>query len=425
METQIKVVIGITIGLWIFDADAGGFEKSVLWSGRFAGTAGAGTANARGAESLYFNPAGLAGSDSSEATVGFSPTLSRLRAPVVLAEEKRQADTQFTPMAAAMAEIPLARNGSLGIGAYVAGGNQSHYSDLAVPGFSHRPELRGDIAITELSIGSGYEVFPGLRIGAAWRISHVDATFHAPTVNPGVSLLDLHLDGLSDTKFGGYRLGAQFETLSRDWGVGVQWRSAVHFEAKGRSSGQLEVPGVLNAPITGGDVEADAALPAQLTIGAFHRFGERGPRVHAQYEWSDYHTDRQIDLKGAIGLPTGGSQELSGSPIALGWRNQNVYRVGFEYPTETAVFYRFGYAHSSAVTPKRNALGVFSPPASAQAFAIGVGTEVSPGWEIDSAFEYEFGSGRVEASDGPVAPTLAGDYAFWAATLHLGATHRF
>ena len=63
-------------------ASAAGFEKSILWSGKYAGQGNAAVSSVSGAESLYFNPANLAGSKGTDLTVNLSPTFSKFSGPV-------------------------------------------------------------------------------------------------------------------------------------------------------------------------------------------------------------------------------------------------------------------------------------------------------------------------------------------------------
>src|SRR5689334_551052 len=95
---------------------AAGFEKSISWSGRWAGVGGAATAGVTGAEALYFNPAGLAGAQQNEFVANFSPTFSRFEAPVGTGGAQVLSTTQMSPMFGALGSYKVNEKMGIGLG---------------------------------------------------------------------------------------------------------------------------------------------------------------------------------------------------------------------------------------------------------------------------------------------------------------------
>src|ERR1700734_4021960 len=85
---------------------AAGFEKSVFWSGHYAAIAGAAQSSVTGPEALYWNPAGLAGSEGLQVSGDFSPTWAMYSGPMALSTTTgtvgtaQNSNTTFSPVGA-------------------------------------------------------------------------------------------------------------------------------------------------------------------------------------------------------------------------------------------------------------------------------------------------------------------------------------
>jgi len=82
-QSGFLILLGVT--LLGQETHAGGFEKATPWSGQYAALGGAAVGAAAGADSLFFNPAGLArssrGNSTFELSINLSPTLSQFTGP--------------------------------------------------------------------------------------------------------------------------------------------------------------------------------------------------------------------------------------------------------------------------------------------------------------------------------------------------------
>ncbi|MDH7569786.1 MAG: outer membrane protein transport protein, partial [Armatimonadota bacterium] len=278
---------------------AAGYEKAVGWSGRFAGMGGAAVSTVQGAESLYFNPAGLAAGEGAEVSVNLSPTLTRvdgaLPALGAKAQLWREGDEKWSPILGALVSYPVSSRLGLGLGFYVAGGVKSFYENVdytpLLPTVTLRPTVKADVAITEASLGAGYQLAPGLRLGAAWRMVNVAADFSSARVvvqgGQPVAVQNVYFSDLKDTRYNAFRVGLQYRPEHEKWGAGVSWRSGVSFDADGNTSGRLgSVAGTIT-DLPAGTASVHNAFPQQFSVGAFIR---RSPELlfAAEWTWTQY-----------------------------------------------------------------------------------------------------------------------------------------
>src|SRR5436305_1800620 len=97
-------LIGLTGMLCSQLVFAAGFEKGIMWSGKYSGIGNAAASSVHGAESLYFNPAGLpSGSGMAEVSGNFSPTLPKFTGQLgnttfSVPVTEQNTGTQFSPV---------------------------------------------------------------------------------------------------------------------------------------------------------------------------------------------------------------------------------------------------------------------------------------------------------------------------------------
>ena len=71
--SRMLVLLAVALALPAAEARSAGYEKATTWSGRYVGIGGAAASIASGSEAIYFNPAGLAGTERAEASLNLSP----------------------------------------------------------------------------------------------------------------------------------------------------------------------------------------------------------------------------------------------------------------------------------------------------------------------------------------------------------------
>ncbi len=429
----------VTAGLCLAStvAYAAGFEKAVLWSGQYAGVGNVTAPEVEGAQALAFNPAGLAAAGARKASgalrpfelsLQFSPTWTQLKGPIS-SPTQLTSETGFLPIFAGFAAWhPTSRFG-LAAGVYEAGGMSADYKNVDFsrlnPNFDTlKPEFKAYLRIIDLSVGAGYELLDGLRVGAAWRISLLDADIYsatpvpapagAPAGTPPVALVSAQLKDLTDTRFSGFRLGAQYAPHDGWFAVGVDWRTPVAFTAKGSASGSIESGTAAGpaSPVPGGSASISSELPSQIAAGLMVRPLE-ALRLLAEYDYTNYGIDRRLTIAGALQTPQG---PVPIPDIVLDWSAMHTVRVGAEFTGITHLALRAGYVFTSAVTSTAHARATLAVPGPAHTITLGAGTDVVSGLRLDGAFEYSFGS-----ADGTNELGIPGSFEERAFGVHLGA----
>ncbi|MCM2276911.1 MAG: outer membrane protein transport protein [Oligoflexia bacterium] len=408
-------------------AHAAGFEKVTTWSGRYAAVAGAAVSHVEGAESLYFNPAGLAGANSSEVSLNFSPTFGQYEGPIVLPGQKLESSRKLSPAFGALASYRLGPALGVGAGAFVSGGTKAIFEGVdftANPTFANldtiRPDFKSDLNIVEFSLGAGIAPVEGLRLGAAWRIVRVGATL-ATAQQVSTSLVTAVFEDFSETKFNGMRFGAQYVSPERDWGLGVNWRNGIDFTAEGEVSSRGEsitTAGGATDSRKSGKATISSTFPMQAAVGGYVDV-MKSVRLIGEYVWTEYHKNQALGISGNI-EPFGPSTPIPLSSITLNWQNQVNIKGGVECTALEDWTFRGGYAFTSQVTPKGNARAPFASPGNGNTITLGAGTSILDRTvDLNGAAEYSFASGTVVNET-----TLTGDYSTNVFVFHLGMTYR-
>jgi long-subunit fatty acid transport protein len=445
-KSAAAIVAVAASALLPMDAHAGGYEKPVSFSGRWAGVGGAAVSSVSGAESLYFNPAGLAGGiDRAQVTGDFSPTLLHFSGPLE-GQSSVDSNRSFIPAFGAFASYKINDRWGVGFGTYLAGGAKAIYENVdytqaptlfgqpANPNLlGNRSTIQSNLSIIEFSLGTGYEVLDGLRIGIAYRVAMVHAVLGAAIYDKSNFTLEtLAVDGISGTAWNGFRLGLQYAPKESGWGVGFDWRTAVAFTGKGTLSGNVTLgvanpptPAGTQIPITSNDATVSSTFPQAFDLGGHYALIPRVLRMHLQYTFTHYSVDQQLALAG-VAATSLGSASLPG--IDQSWVNEHDARLGFEYfDLVPGVVLRASYVLSSQVTPSNRARPTFTPPGLGHTLALGAGTSLlANALDHDGAIEYGWSSATVAA--GTASPTdmtsgLPGDYSANAWAAHLGMTY--
>src|SRR5262245_49175285 len=96
-----------------------GYEKSIMFGARAAGTAGIAVPNATGSEALYYNPAGLVADQiTQDASFNISPTIIEFKGPINNNNDVETSNRMvFTPFGLMYAKTLSDRFG-FGVGGY-------------------------------------------------------------------------------------------------------------------------------------------------------------------------------------------------------------------------------------------------------------------------------------------------------------------
>jgi long-subunit fatty acid transport protein len=411
--------------LFSSSAFSAGLEKSIMSSGHYAGIAGAASSSVAGPEALYFNPAGLAKSQTIHVTGNFSPTISQFTAPIG-SNASVDSNSSFSPIGSAFASYAVTPKLGVGIGYYVSGGTKAVFENAnfgsAFPSLT--PTLKSDITITELSAGAGYELIEDLYIGAAYRIVFAKANLGAAAVGQFAApplgalttgLLAFNLIDMSATNYNGFRLGVQYTPKQARWGVGAQFRSNIDFTANGTTNGSLAYAGTgVTNSLAGGAATTNVSFPWQLSIAGHYELEPNKWRLFLGYDFTHYNTDQSIVTAGTL---TGTTNVPS---ITLNWNNMSNARIATEYMMMPKLALRAGYVFTSQVVPNSNAAPTFSSPGVGHTLVLGSGYRFIDNLSGDITLDYSTASGTVTAGQGPTV----GDYSSKGYTAHLGLSYQ-
>jgi long-subunit fatty acid transport protein len=435
-----KLMIGAAFcSLLAADVYGAGFEKSVMWSGREAGIAGAGQSRISGSQSIVFNPAGLAGSGKGDVSLNFSPTSLKMKGHLASTNREEETDHNFSPIGGATAAYKLNEQFGLGVGAHVVAGNKAFYDGVDLTGDSanvtFRPRIATDFAVMEYTLGGAYELSPGFRLGLAWRILKAQGGLSTikKTVN-NAAYTYVNLTDLEDTRYNGFRVGAQYQAEDDSWGVGATYRNGVNFAANSGNSntGNVVVIGSnteTNATVSGASV--GTSLPSAISVGGNYKLSDDF-RILGDVDYVKYSKNDQLRINATLtSAVLGGTVSLPNIP--LNWKDMWNFRVGGEYTGMAGMALRAGYSLTTRVTPKTDARATISPSGLGHLFALGAGTNfLGDKLALDGAFEYSFNSGEGAMSSTPTGSTtkeLLADvttkHKADVMALHLGATYKF
>lgn len=415
-------------------ASAAGFEKSVFWDAHYGALGGAAQSIVTGPQSLYWNPAGLAGSQGLQINGDFSPTWAMYSGPMALNSNTVQnSNTTFSPVGAGFISYGLTPQLGVGAGYYVSAGTRADYDSvtpgsLSALGVTYAPPLKADLTLTELSFGAGYELAPGLKIGAGYRLLFVAAGLDtAGTVGAGAAttLVATQISQASGVA-GGFRVGLEYAPKDAAWGLGVSYRNQVRFAVNGMANvttAGAATPGGTSAG-TNETIILSGVLPQRVDAAGHYQFSPSFLAL-VGYTFTNYSQEKSIGISGLSASTLGGGLPSSSTDVPLNWNNMHNVRVGGEFDGIVDTPLRAGFVWTSQVTPTGNALPILPSPGTGYTVIAGAGHKFSPSFTLDGAFEYSWDSGSVSSANNPASLTGTGNYSASALVMHLSGTYIF
>ena len=402
------------LGLNSINAQAAGFEKSVLWSAHWSALGGAATSSVSGPEALYFNPAGLASSEGLQFSVSGTATLDKITGPATGPNTSVDSKTRFFSPVGILISKSIQPKWGVGLGFYSAGGTRTEFENLSIPPFTLTPTYKADLTLNEIAVGTGYEVIEGLKVGAAYRVllASADLQYGGPA---GANLVQYNLNGLSGTRYTGLKLGVQYAPKDAHYGLGAEWRNSVEFTLKSDTSSAFANTATL---LPGTAASVTNTLPQHFSVGGFYDVTPNKWRVLAEYTFTKYQDNQTLVVTGsATGIGAYRSVDQK-------WSNMSNVRIGTEYKGFEDWALRAGYVWTSQVTPKSDPSILFSAPGTGNTVVVGAGKPIMNGFTLDGALEYSWAKGSVSTADlSPANITRAGTYTTKAYALHLSLNY--
>lgn len=408
-------------------AHASGFEKAALWSAHWSSLGGAASSSVMGPEALYFNPAGLAGTTGLMTNINGSATWAQFKTPVVPGQGQMTSNTQFILPYAAFVSYGVTPKFAVGAGVYIGGGSRAEYTNIDWSSLnanlsSFKTTDKANLAMTEISIGAGYEVLDGLKIGLGYRIlmGKLDLQYSGASPMAGsYALAQYNLNGMSGTRYNGFRAGIQYAPKEARYGLGVEWRSKVTFNLTTSDANMNFLTPAGGTPVTlsTGGANLTNTAPQNVSIGGHYDLIPKEWRFMTEYTFTQYHDNQSLQVQSTT------TNGLSFTDIYQGWSNMNNLRFGTEYKALGDLALRAGYIWTSQVVPNSAANPLFASPGTGNTAVIGLGKALMPDLVINGALEYSWAKGSVASSDKPIFSTQTGDYNARAYVIHFDATY--
>jgi len=393
----VKFLIPVFLLLFTHTVFAGGFEKVVQWSARYSGIAGAASSIVDGADSVFFNPAGMSWRKKGDhdIAINIAPTFSQTKGPIYNTQQDLS-ERLLSPTGGAFASHNLFKNFDFGYGVYVAGGTLTKYREVNFQGIhddfiGYYPDIISNLAVFEGALAASYKFTKNFSFGAAWRISHVKAEFSSAKVTyttggTPLALSSLAVDDIEAKKYTGFKFGFQYRSDDGSWGTGLAYRSEVQFDASGDVTGKVvySATGAGALALQGINVRAGEAkdltagkrtirntFPRAVSWGGFWKPNDTWTLL-AEYTWTDYSANEWLMITGKYrNTVTNGLSDIP--DVRQKWRDQHQLKLAAEYMYDPKVTFRGGYAITSEVTPDNAARATFTPPGIGHTFTLGGG----------------------------------------------------
>ena len=349
---------------------------------------GAYVANAKDADSAYFNPANMVfASDKSHLEIagtyiGLTPT--HFQGSVKGGSQVSiDAESESFVVPSLHYVSPKLANSRIGFSLVVPGGLSKRWEEQPAKSYANEFTLE----VVELSPSLAMQVTPEVSIAAGIR------ALYSKGVVKSASTASRDMQG-SSWDFG-YNLALAYRPV-KALKIGVTYRSNVELSEEG--SAKLYFPD--NADYSGaivydGDATVSVPLPATLAIGAAYSF-KSDTTVEFTYNrnyWSAY---KELDFNYASSI--GALTPNFDDPIAKNWKDTNSYRLGVTQDYESATM-MLGIAYDESPVPDES-LSFELPDSNALLLSIGAKYSINSSWNVGASALYDMKEDReIRASD--------------------------
>ncbi|HTI69564.1 MAG TPA: outer membrane protein transport protein [Candidatus Limnocylindria bacterium] len=256
---------------------------------------------------------------------------------------------------------------------------------------------KSQIMLLRSAIGAGYAFNEKISVGASFGILYNENVLEAPYIfqtNPQLggakTLLDLHTSGVGFDGQGGVLIKPV-----EDWQVGLSYRSRSVIKTTGTANGtagaEFAALGVNADPYYNYDAQVVNVFPQTASVGVQWQ-AVPSLKLLAQVDWIDWSSSFH-NLR--IHLSNGNNPTVNflangnvvDDSVPLNWRDQFVYRTGFEWAACKAATLRAGYSYARNPVPA----GTLTPLTAAifeHTIGVGMGCHFNS-YTIDFGYEYD------------------------------------
>ncbi|MFN8370347.1 MAG: outer membrane protein transport protein [Bacteriovoracaceae bacterium] len=301
-------------------------------------------------------------------------------------------------------------NEKLGVGAgyYVSGGTNAEYKSVDFSGVKSafdevKPDVIAKLAVTEFSLGAGYKINENFNLGLSWRAVFIDAQFGSSKVTnvtalggPAV-LTSLQLKDLKDKNYTGFKLGAQYTSSDKKWGVGASFRNSIKIVAEGNVTATAEsinaatgVPTTATALTTSGNAKIINRFPWNFHFDTYYQV-QPVVKLLAGLTYTKYSENGTLVIDGSAN----GSKITN---VNQQWKDQYNYRIASEVNCMKNIPIFFGYILTTQVTSSDYARATFASPGKGHTFTLGSGYELE-NMQFLIGYEHSQASGSATDTD--------------------------
>jgi long-subunit fatty acid transport protein len=406
---------------------SGGFENPVPFSAQANRQGTAIESVIEGSEALFINPAGLSNGHN-DVSLMLSVMGGYQQGSVVKTNEQSQSDSSPLFVPAIMAKYNVSNDLGIGFGVYGVAGLGTIYHDVTFGNWdselnSYKQDNFSKLSLTELSLGFGYRINNNFSIGSSVRSLIAKGSFKQSAVglSSGLSGYGISDDtvlmantgefnDLKGTKHGGYKVGFQYQSDSKDFGLGFVYRSEMKLHTttnnvKGNIVYTTTGSGLVNATtgfspnasqvydLTSAGASLNTELPAQYSVASNYSLGNF--TVLAGYTLTKYSKNKTLEMTGTLkNSLTGESYKVSSTP--LNWKDLNEYKVGLSYKLDSVTTVSGGVVLSSGTTNPNNTAASYAPVNGATEIGVGVEhkiTLLNHNCKLNLAVDYIYGKG--------------------------------
>lgn len=404
---QRRLPVAIALLLCCAHAEASGFHIDEQ-DARATGRAGAVTASARNASTIYYNPAGIAELEGLDLEGGVSLVAprARFRPAEGGSETSASADNFFLPQV--YASYRLDRRLALGIGL-----NSPFGLSLSWPASSPGRAVVRDISLNTLFIMPTVAVnlsrwAPGLSFGVGGDLVPANVSLKRDILFGS----DVGTVALSATAFGvGGRAGLLYRPRGLEQlSLGLTYRTPVKLSFSGTAN--FDAPAAYRASLPpDGDARTKVTLPQTLDLGvAFAPIREW--ELELDVNWLGWSSFDELSLQ----LPANQTTVLNRD-----WRNTVAVRAGTEYTYDERWSGRLGFVWDQGPVPRRT-LDFQLPDVNRVDLSVGAGAAFTKAVRADLAALYVLPGKASTSKADPYEPPIKGEYRVraWVVSLSVG-----
>jgi long-chain fatty acid transport protein len=320
----------------------------------------------------------------------------------------------------------IKKNGSLayGVGFFAPAGFSSSYEMNGPFPFSGPQRYKSLGMMMKLLPGVAWQATEKLSIGATLGlgINHmeVEGPYFLQAAGPlqgTPALLDTQATGVAPV----WSVGMQYK-LTRRTTLGLSYIAETHFRNRGDTVMQIPLIGVNEY-----DTQLNCNWPQSLGAGLKHQLFPR-LTIAADviwYDWSEAKENYSVQFTDPTNPIVAGLAPTLNETFALKWNDSVSTRLGAEYTLSGGSTLRAGYAHHGNPIPDET-LTPWIQATIVHAVSAGYGWRFNNAWNLDAAYQYNWGSdrnvGTSELVGGDFSNSTVQTEAHW---LYFSALRRF